>query len=259
MNKIILFLVLSLTARAEVAPKWVTKPPADDSNYKYYVGRATGISEAEAVSLAVEDAKTQAIRDNFGITTKVQYQAYEAMEYQSLTKRVDEASFTVLIKSFQQVELYQKDREYWVLYRYSKKAIEDESKRLANVPQEKVPQYSVVEGKKQKGGVEIATEPSDVAVFIDGVQYGYSPTKIASRLEVGTHSIRYELPGYKTVEEDLIIGPGIIVKINKILTPEQNTVETNDEPVEPLNYREKQEQRIQEQFYSTENPRPDLS
>lgn len=251
--------LLSLSAEAAQAPGWTARPPAEDASYKYYVGRGTGISEAEAVSLAIEDAKTQAIRDNFGMATRVHAQSYEELANLSMTKRMDEASFSVIIRDFLQIDLYQQGREYWVLYRYGKNAIYDERKRLASLEKDKLPQFSVVEGKKQKGGVEITTEPQDVAVFIDGIQYGYSPTKIAKRLEAGVHTIRLELDNYKTVEEELIIAPDTMVQVNKILVPDRNMIPEDENPKPKRTDRDEMEEKIKERFYSTENPRQDLS
>lgn len=246
----LLWLILNPEAFAE-APRWVTKSPAEDGVYKYYVGRGTGISEAEAISLAVEDAKTQAIRDNFGITTRVQSQTYEALDDASAVKRVDEASFTVLIKGFQQMDLFQSDRQYWVLYGYSKREIKDEKKRIASLPKEKLPEYTVFKGKKHKGGVEIIVEPEDTAVFLDGVQYGNGSVKIVNRLAVGSHSLKLSAPGYKDIEEELIIAPETTIKLKKTLMVE--AIDDTEEPVQ-----EERKLPTIQYFWNTEN-HPDLS
>lgn len=252
--------LLPFTAQAEGVPNWVTKPPAEDAENRYYVGRGAGISEAEAVSLCIEDARTQAVRDNFGISTKFQAQSYETLESKSLVSRTDEASFAVLIKGFKQVDLYQSNREYWALFSYSKSAIAEERKRLAALPKEAAPKVTVVEGKKHKGGVEVITDPENAAVSIDGVSFATTPVKIVGRLEAGEHTIRIELPGYKVIEEQLIVAPGVTAKFRKFLVREPDSAEQIEKPQpEQRNRREEMEEKYKEQFYNTENPRPDLS
>ena len=56
-----------LAAHAE--PNWVSSPPKEDNDYKYYVGRAEKISTtSEALALANKDAARQAVRNNFGFS-----------------------------------------------------------------------------------------------------------------------------------------------------------------------------------------------
>lgn len=258
-NVLLILALHCFTAKADGVPSWVTKSPAEDIAYKYYVGRGSGISEAEGVSSALENARAEAVRDNFGVVIKVQAQAFESLDSKSFTNRMDEASFSVLIKNFQQVEIFNKDGQYWVLYKYGKEAINAEHKRLASLPKEAAPKFTVVNGKKEKGGVEVVTEPGNAAVNIDGISFATSPVKIVGRLEAGEHTIRLELQGYKTIEEQLIVAPGVTVKIRKIFIPDPEAVEEIEKPPPEQNERDKLEEELKQRFYNTQNPRPDLS
>jgi len=213
-------------AYAEEPPAWITNTPDDDTNYRYYVGRANGTNESELVEVAFDDAKTQAIRDNFGVATSVQSKSHEEVDYLSVTTKTDEISSNILLKGFKQRSLFRSGKDFWVLYSYSKAAIEEEKKRQASPAKDNGALNSISTNKS--GDVIIITEPSSVAVFVDDAHFGFTPMRIYKRLSPGHHIIRLERRNFKPVEEPISITPNAVIKIKKELKPDEPAEEASN-------------------------------
>src|SRR5450759_3785528 len=80
-------------AIAEDLPDWVKKKPASTIEFKYYVGRSPpSVNDNEAFKIASGDAYSQAIKENFGVTTAIESESSESLSDSSFVKRTSERS-----------------------------------------------------------------------------------------------------------------------------------------------------------------------
>ncbi len=222
----------------ENAPEWVSKPPTQDTQYWYFVGRSSGdVSEDKLYEQAYENAKISAIRELFGIATEVSSQSYEALTSSTSVNRVNESSRKVILKGFQKSDQYLKANSLWVLYRYSKASAKAELSRLeSNISKDQPVEFSELNAtsSNQSGILEIVTSPNDVTVTVDNQSYGIAPIRL--KLTEGTHTVMLDHPYYERIEEQVVVKTGDVTKLNKILvrakrkiiintSPEQATVE----------------------------------
>lgn len=223
-------------------PDWVSRVPATDTKFRYYVGRASiAASEASGFNEATRDAIAQAIRENFGFRTQIQTESYEETTKVTSTKRIEELSRQVELHEFEQLdsftEIAQQERfNVWILYRYSKQAILNELKRLETIKNDEVPNvFSNVGGtaNAKDGILEIITKPNGATVIIDGSSSGILKTPIiiaGDMLSLGAHQIRLEHPSYEPIEEKIIMVPGERVRVSKILIPASGRIKVTTEP-----------------------------
>lgn len=218
--------LLSLTSYATDKPDWVKNPPKHDSNFKYYIGRASfAASEAIGISLATKDAYEQAHRENYGSSVKIQSESYETTNAVSAVTRISEDGQSVRFDEFEQEEVYieEIDSKYnvWVLYKFSQRAIKNEQIRLKNLVPIKndEPKFSIQGGDVdlKKGTIELITNPSGSTVYIDGERYGKTPLRLIGQLEIGEHQVRFDHPKYEIVEEKFIVIPNKVIRIEKTL------------------------------------------
>jgi hypothetical protein len=74
-----LLLLWAQSADAQNRPDWVNTPHKEDAHYKYYVGRSSEAhNEAVGFQEATQDGYEQAIRENYGVTTRVNAETYES-------------------------------------------------------------------------------------------------------------------------------------------------------------------------------------
>lgn len=214
-------------------PRWIERPPQDDSQYRFYVGRASDSStEAAGFTDAFRTAEEAAIRENYGFRTQIQKDQYSDQTSDVLLNRISESSVPVQLVGFEQVDSYRlEDSKHrwsvWVLYRYPKAEIQSERARLKSLAlsqpnqKERLRMSSTgTEDLNIKGGsVEISTEPIDATVLIDGERWGATPLQIAGKLSQGLHQVTLDHPAFVTLVEKLIISNHTKARLHKVLTP----------------------------------------
>lgn len=222
----IAILLFTTNVFAADRPEWAVQgTKAEDGRFRYYVGRTVSDNEAAAFSEARQDAQLQAIRDNYGTQTQVELRALENSRSSQTLKSFDEEFPKVSFDGFEQVDAYTlpgpKGVEAWVLFRYPKTTIAREKLRLAKAPAS-VPDAAWSEQgnavmARQKGAVEISTEPAGADVFIDDKQFGVTPLKLLGVLEPGQHDLRIDHPAYAVHHERFTASPEEPAKIHKKL------------------------------------------
>jgi len=227
----VLFFLVSVSF-ARTPPEWKSLIK-DDGTYRYYVGRSTDLDEAKAFNEAYSNAIEQAVRENFGIRTGISSQSYEDSSSSEYTRRMNSESPDVIVRDFEQIDSYKKDKTLHVLFRYSKAAIETEKARMKTDKKRKNTGFTTASGSvRQKGGIEVITEPEDVQVFIDDYPWGFTNTRIDNKFDPGRHTLRLEHPYYHTVYEQLIVIPNETVKISKAMTRAEGTLLVTSYPVD---------------------------
>ncbi len=207
-------------------PKWIEKTPRAPQHV-YYVGRAVDAkTEKLGIELATQDAYQQAIRENFGILTRISRQSTETLKSTEYSKTFQELSKDVRIIRFTQEEKYlEKTRNnralnVWVLFKYPREEIARERQRLHKINFEKKGTIFSVQGSpkdKLKGALEIVTEPEDATVSIDGESWGRTPLRIVGKLASGKHVLELVKTNYKRMKRDIIIIPGKVERIEEKL------------------------------------------
>ena len=163
--------------------------------FVYYVGRATDAkTEKLGIELATRDAYEQAIRENFGILTRISRQSTETLKDTEYSKTFQELSKDVRIVQFTQEEKYLekvKDNEalnIWVLFKYPREEIAKERERLQKIAFEKKATVFSVQGSlkdRPKGTLEVVTEPEDATVYVDGESWGRNSTASGGQTHFG--------------------------------------------------------------------------
>lgn len=221
-------------AQAAEFPQWVKKPPIEDDQYRFYIGRASGeLSEAQLVEAAYQDAKNAAIAESFGITTQLSKQSYETLDSTTAISKMDEVSQKVVLVGFQKADQFISDdklKQTWVLYKYPKTEIAKEQLRLASSSKTPSAEFSDVTGssKKDAGILEIITNPVGANVTVDGQSYGLSPLRL--RIEQGPHAVSIDHPYFQSTEEKVIATSGGSKKLNIILNRAARTVAIRTNP-----------------------------
>jgi hypothetical protein len=207
------------TVLADEAPDWVKKPPVEDGQNRFYVGRATGkYSERELFQIAHEDAKNAAISENYGVLTQVSKQSYETLDSSTSVNRVSESSKQVILKQFQKIDQHIDNDSVWVLYKYPKQEIVTELKRLETQNnQSQSIEFSELNttSSKNVGTLEISAIPTDVTVTIDNQSYGLAPVRL--RLAEGSHSLTLDHPYFEPIQEQVIIQTEKTLRVQKTL------------------------------------------
>jgi len=217
LTRILFFLLLAFTIcgllNAKNAPDWVSQKPKSDSNYKYYIGRASDSkTEAQGFSEAYRDAVEQSIRENYGVKAKIDTQTYSTNEKIELTKRASETSGEVQLNNFELIDSWvdknKKDKyNVWIQYKYPVFEIEKEKIRLASFVEKKEIVDFQDAGSSQVGVAsqpfEIVTEPAGAKVYLDG-QLLLVRTPLKINIENGEHSIQIDRSNYKNISEKII-------------------------------------------------------
>jgi hypothetical protein len=233
---ILVIFINPLPASAQDEPDWAAGVKKEDSLYKYYVGRAVvEKSERDAFNQSYEDARDQAIRENFGVKTAGTHQSYEDQQGVRYTSRVNDVyPGEILIKDFEMIDSFKRSNTLYCLYRYRKEAISQEKQRLEkSTPIETPPAYTSSKGTAiRKGGLDIKTTPEDdVQVIIDNEPYGKTPVHLEHKLDPGQHTLRLEHPFYYTITEQLIVPENEVVVIHKTMNRATGTLKINTRPV----------------------------
>jgi hypothetical protein len=221
-------------------PPWVAKKPAHTPIHRFYVGRSLPApSEHEALRAALEDARVNAIEENFGIHIKVDAESYETMTDAKLSKRTTTRSSLVNLSSFEEVDQFtsrENDRFIaWVLYRYPVSELEIEKSRLKRIAREgsgagQEPS-EVGDSKAQNGGaLEVFSVPDGVEVKIDHRPWGKTPVRIRG-LPPGEHLLDLLHPEYDPeVNIPFISIPGKTATIRKELKRREVEIAVRSEP-----------------------------
>lgn len=232
--KLIFFLawILALVpAVSSARPAWVDSPPQGDARYKYYVGRSSNSpNESVGFTEATREAYEQAIRENFGFRTRIDSQSYSTTQDSQATKRVRELSQSVEIHDFEQsnsyIEKTSADRiNVWLLFRYSRAAIDKEKVRLSKLKESPEPEdfSDVGTASASATRIEITSDPPGASVTIDGTPAGLlrTPVRLTGTVEPGRHRIQIDHPQYQSVDEDFLALPGNTVRIHRTLVRAQ--------------------------------------
>jgi hypothetical protein len=213
-------------ASAGERPAWVQSgSKAQDGNYRYYVGRGTAKTDAEAFGEARRDAQVQAVRENYGTTAQIELRALEDSRTTRTLKSVDEVFPKVSFLGFEQVENYQEKQsqqvEVWSLFRYSKVTIQKEKLRLARDPGSEVPIEISESGNaawvRTKGALEVFSSPGAAEVFIDNKRYGVTPLRLLGVLDPGVHSLKLDHPEFAVHSEPFQLQAGRKLTLQKNL------------------------------------------
>jgi hypothetical protein len=209
------------------APLWVFNRPSNNVNFKYYIGRSSGAeNESAGFSIAYKNAIQQAVRENYGVKTKLDSQSYATLSKTTFTERIAEVSKNVEIKGFELSDYYieklKKGRiNIWTLYKYPVSEIQKEKKRLSKLSfYKKNINFSDAGtmSKKAKQTLKITSKPSGAEVYIDGkLLLAETPLKV--RLSSGIHSLQIDHKNYKTISEKFVSIEGKTKRLDYILEP----------------------------------------
>lgn len=232
---ILIFAYVASTVRAE-APTWVGRPQVEDSDNRYYVGRATGRSSDPEQSLfeqATLDARNTAIAEQFGVLTGIEKQSYQSLETATSVQRLSETSKRVVIRGFQRVDQFINDdgtrKSVWLFFRYPKSEIAAEMRRLRAQASETPVEFSDVSATPRGGGfLELMTSPHGASLTIDGQSYGLTPVRV--RLDQGSHSIFVDHPLFNHLNEEVVIQEGKATRLNKVMTRSDRKVVIRTNP-----------------------------
>ncbi len=207
-------------------PAFVDKPPVEDQENRYYVGRASGKasdSEQQLFQQATLDARDTAIAEQFGVLTGIDRQSYQSLNSATSVERVSELSKRVIVRGFQKVDQFiaedSQQKHIWLLFKYPKNEIAKELSRLERLgAPDLTPHFSEVSapGANNGGYLELITSPPESSVTIDGQSFGLTPIRV--RLAAGPHTVFVDNPHFHHFEEEVIIEPGKSTQLNKIMT-----------------------------------------
>lgn len=234
---VILFQSLALFVWAKDKPDWTSVAAKSDSEYKYYVGRASAVAgESNAISQATRDAYEQAHRENFGSEVQINSESYQTNTSALSIARVSEKSKSARFEGFEQKDFYIEDTgdgrfNAWVLYSFAVSAISKEQNRLKNLPDmvAQAPAFSVQGSSNEasKGVLQVSTDPQAAVVYVDGERYGKTPLQLNGQLEIGSHLLRLDHPQYETFEEEVIIGTNKTTSVERTLVRSSGLLKIN--------------------------------
>ena len=219
-------------------PRWVDKVPRNPK-FLYYVGRASNAkTEKQGIEMAAQDAYEQAIRENFGITTRISKESTETLQSTKYAKSFRELSGEVRIVGFAQEQIHREKNDdktlnVWVLFRYPKIEIPKEKARLRKVALEKKKTVFSVQGRRgdaAKGTLEVITEPEDASVAIDGEPWGRTPLRLIGKLPSGRHTLSLTKTNYENITRDILIIPGKVQSVEEKLVRGVGALKLTSEP-----------------------------
>lgn len=193
------------------APAWARVPPAADIKYKYYVGVGWDHqSQATAQELAIRDAQESAIRENFGVVTKIDVDNYRTLKETSFNQRLSEASSPIQLLEFErrQVSVAQSRRGgfvVWVLFRYPLKEIEREKIRLegAQPPPGGIGVRTGSARLKHNTLLVVTSVPEGIEIYIDEVRWGVTPLTLKGVLPAGKHRLWLTDPEFEDARSEV--------------------------------------------------------
>ena len=239
-----LFCLVLLTitgVEASEPPHWIKSRPSANSTYKYYVGRASRANtEKHGIEIATQDARIQAIQENFGIETQVSKQVKETLTDTDYKKDYEETSARIRMFGFEQLKIHTEDgpkgKDVWVLFRYPVAEIGKEKKRQRKLELEKKKKVNFsTQGEmkdRSKGVLEVRTWPGDVSVYIDGEPWGRTPLRLVGKLNLGRHQLVLEKVGYQREVREIIITKNGVEKVNRAMERGTGLVKIETKPLQ---------------------------
>lgn len=228
-------LILILSVHAD--PEWISSPPKEDAHYKYYVGRAERLaSSSDAMATASKDAARQAIRDNFGFSYQFSSQTLEDTLSSHHSTADKEYVPRAHLNNFEMQDQFLKERQNmhsaYVLYRYSKAAIEKEKLRLQSTqPSQPTDIFSASgEDSAYMAGIDVETNITGAKVLIDGEVYGRTPLKLRGLLQPGRHNLTIDHPTRETLTEEIQLSPGQNLLVHRKLDVAWGKIRFNKQP-----------------------------
>lgn len=211
--------------------------PREDAQYKYYLGASrAATSLKDGIDEAFEHAVSQAITENFGVTTQIDTDAYTTASSEDVLKRFRLQSGRISLKGFERVDMKHeynsKEGRFRVmaLYRYSKKEIERELLRDRSIPA--LPNISSAGSGLDAtlGGISVKTHPPFADVYLDESHLLKTPLQVLNQLEPGEYTLRIDHPEFETIEEKVNIRANEIVRIEKTLRPAKALLNVDSSP-----------------------------
>lgn len=217
-------------ASAEDQPAWVNRLPAEDSEYRYYIGRSMDASSEDlAFNQATINAREQAITQNFGLYVQIKTETYQNTTDSISTQNSEAISQQVQLQEFEQVDFFKKISEekklnLWMLFRYRKSAIQAEKNRLKGLSKNSTEKFSFMtsgnqENAKISGTLEVTSFPTGAPVRIDGKsEIGdlelRTPLRLMGLFSAGKHTIEIDHPDYDPYQQEIILYPGVTSKVD---------------------------------------------
>jgi hypothetical protein len=212
----------------------------NNDQYKYYTGRGSSSkSSAEAAKIAEEDARTKAVKDNFGSSFRVHQTNYIDLQQSISDTRTEESSQYVYLKGFERIkEKVERNSsgvyEVQIDFRYSIVEIGNEKKRLANLTSEDLLNESgstKCPHNKDTKLVLTTSQPNAVVMLDDGEVLGKTPLKVSCQLPAGEPvKIILDHPHFELKTETILINSGQILQVNSNLVPASTKVSFITEP-----------------------------
>lgn len=232
------FLAFLLTMKSAYAnpllPQWVSTPPADDNHYRYYVGKSNLETDLQrADEEATTNARQTAIEENFGVEIRMQSQTLDSLEQNKLLKKVQQRTRSVRLIGFERISYWTEQGDgpihAYVLYRYSRGAIEQEKARLEKIKEE--PLSGDALALSASSTLKVNSLPSGAEIIIDGKTMGRTSTETQDiDLPPGYHRVEITLDGYLPFINQIYLYPlslrHIIAVLDEIKPKEGKVTET---------------------------------
>lgn len=230
---IILFLISACTSTTEKSeklsdtekknlPEWVMNFNYEDKINLYYIGNATGTTKQLAIENAYKNALENATEENFGIYIQSDFSIKTKNTDENIEYNLSSQTKKAKVVGFKKVDEYSihlnKKYEAWVYYKYPKKEIEKEKKRLEKIYLDDDDyEFSVVGNDDKKGTVEFITLPIGAAVYVDGTRYGQTPLRLVGNLKEGKHFVRFDHPEFEIENSEFNVSQNEKTIIKKAL------------------------------------------
>jgi hypothetical protein len=240
---LILFLIIFIgcagICRADDAPNWTKSHPSEDSFYRYFKGSGEPApSRAEALALAEHAARRRAAQECFGFELSSSASVFESGATRDFSRSTRVTADRTRIIGFERVEEWISELsrghlfEAQVLYRYPKQEIEREHLRLKTNPMSANEESWMTAERPddfhgQRTELRITSEPAGAEVWIDQMRWGTTPLLLVSRIPVGEHQLRLDLPYHDSVSRKFHLTNGQKLPLHANLRRRQSMVQFN--------------------------------
>ena len=223
-NFLLITVLLAFTLQALSSEQLMA--PAEDSQYKYYLGVAEDMTSlAEAINTSFRNAAETAIRENFGFLSQIERTTFEDSKDSQLSVVHHEKSAKVRLEGFEtaksEVTQNPQTQKYTVktVYKYSKASLRNETLRLRTAVEPEAEMSEVGELKLGKASLELKTEPAGASFMMDGIKMPNTPLKISGQIEGGLHKISVDHPYFEAIDEEIMFRPNELLVRRYILKP----------------------------------------
>ncbi len=214
----------------------------NSSQYKYYTGRGSSSkSSAEAAKVAEEDARSKAVKDNYGSSFRVQQSNFIDLQQSISETRTEEFSQSTYLKGFERIkEKVEKNSlglyEVQIDFRYSRIEIENEKKRLRNTNTETVFNESGASGCPPERDTTLVLTTNKLGAVVtleEGEVLGKTPLKIICQLPAGEPlKVTLDHPNFEIKTENLVINTGQTLDLKVNLVPATTSVSFVTQPTD---------------------------